>query len=80
MEILKDTVRRDATDEKLCVLCFEKERAAVSVPCGHLVCCYECACQVRERATRGLSTLTARASFCCPMCRKVCSMVVKVYQ
>ena len=41
-------------DEKLCKVCFERERVIIFLPCGHFICCGECSEQLEL----------------CPACRK----------
>ena len=47
---------RDETNEGKCIMCLERVLTAAFVPCGHCVCCWECA-----------STLGNNR---CPICRK----------
>ena len=52
-------------EKDLCAICWQEERDAVFVPCGHLVSCLGCA-----RACRRT----------CPMCRKSVHKVQKVFR
>ena len=54
----EDTARR-AEDRLLCVVCAERERRIVLLPCRHCVLCRECA------------SVVAHGSGTCPMCRCV---------
>ena len=54
-----------ADEDIHCVICLEKKRTHVLVPCGHLCLCADCASN------------TAPGS--CPLCREACTMAVKVY-
>lgn len=50
-------------ESKLCIICVEEEKAAVFIPCGHLVACPKC------------STAFSH----CPMCRTPVSNVIRTY-
>lgn len=39
------------TDDGLCLICCEKERATVVEPCGHLVVCEDCSKKLKEDDT-----------------------------
>jgi len=54
-----------ADEDMHCVICLEKERTHVLVPCGHLCLCADCAPNI--------------APGTCPLCREACAMAVKVY-
>jgi hypothetical protein len=56
-------------DEQLCVICLKNRRNAAFVPCGHLVCC--CNCAKRDELKDGPS---------CPMCRQDIQYVLRVYE
>ncbi|XP_047054930.1 nuclear transport factor 2-like [Lolium rigidum] len=56
-------------DEQLCVICLKNRRNAAFVPCGHLVCC--CNCAKRVELKDGPS---------CPMCRQDIQYVLRVYE
>lgn len=56
-------------DEKLCVICLKDRRNAAFVPCGHLVCCCNCAKRV-ELKDEPL----------CPVCRQDIQYVLRVYE
>ena len=47
---------RDEVNDGKCILCLERSLTAAFIPCGHCVCCYDCA-----------STME---SYRCPICRK----------
>ena len=50
-------------DSKLCKICLSEEIKVVFLPCGHLVCCEQCANRVSH----------------CPICRKYINGTVKAY-
>lgn len=50
-------------DETACKICFENQRNATFVPCGHVVACYTCALSVDS----------------CPMCRHAITTIVKLF-
>lgn len=53
----------EAEGRVLCVVCMERERASLFVPCGHLSCCGEC----------------ALGQVVCPMCRAAVSSRHRAY-
>ncbi|GBG73800.1 hypothetical protein CBR_g17139 [Chara braunii] len=55
-------------DGELCCVCLTRRRQAVFLQCGHRSCCFRCAMVVAEQP-----------SACCPMCRRVITGVVRVY-
>ncbi|KAF7041057.1 hypothetical protein CFC21_050893 [Triticum aestivum] len=55
-------------DGQLCVICLRKRRRAAFVPCGHLVCCCNCAKRV-ELMDEPL----------CPVCRQDIQYMLRVY-
>ncbi|CAM0871567.1 unnamed protein product [Alopecurus aequalis] len=55
-------------DGQLCVICLRKRRKAAFVPCGHLVCCCNCAKRV-ELMDEAL----------CPVCRQDIQYMLRVY-
>lgn len=54
-------------DDKNCVICMEKARDCVVVPCGHTGCCHEC-----------MEDLPAPKL--CPICRVEVKIVQKIYR
>eukprot|EP01083_Nonionella_stella_P301239 1032241_1 len=48
-----------------CVVCLEKSRSHVCVPCGHLCICQDCVSLINEQ---------------CPLCRKKCDNIIKVFK
>jgi len=58
----------EAGDGQLCVICLKKRRKAAFVPCGHLVCCCNCAKKV-ELKDEPL----------CPVCRQDIQCVLRVF-
>lgn len=60
----KDSDKTNAiADEKLCKICFERERNVCFVPCGHVVSCTMCAFSTTK----------------CPMCRRTFESAVRLY-
>ena len=57
-------------DNKLCVICMDANRDTVLNPCGHVLCCENCAKSIFEQ-----SFTSAR----CPVCKTKCSKFLKVY-
>ena len=57
------TVSVAVEEQRLCVVCLDKEKDTILVPCGHFCVCKRCAAQLSS----------------CPMCRKVISSKYKVY-
>ncbi|KAF0714235.1 Aste57867_3950 [Aphanomyces stellatus] len=64
MPPMMDKLNMDMTE---CIICMDKPRSAVSVPCGHLGACYDCLVAIQEKGAG------------CPMCRQKISAVVRVY-
>ncbi|KAM0827116.1 hypothetical protein ACQ4PT_068408 [Festuca glaucescens] len=56
-------------DGQLCVICFKNRRNAAFVPCGHLVCCCNCAKRVELKDEPS-----------CPVCRRDIQYVLRVYE
>lgn len=57
---------KEASDQKLCVVCLEHSSTHVLVPCGHQCLCQKCALNIAP----GL----------CPMCREPSIMAIMVYE
>jgi len=51
------------SDDNNCIICLDKERDAVFIPCGHLVCCMFCAVLFQN----------------CPYCRRNVDRPMKVF-
>lgn len=65
-EEVKDTplpATMEQSDSILCIVCFERERSHLFLPCRHLVCCETCAVQVA----------------CCVSCREPITSRERVY-
>jgi DNA repair protein RAD16 len=62
---LKNGFEQDQDDEAepACVVCMDRPRTALLVPCGHCHFCYECATQLESRS--------------CPVCRAPIQRVVR---
>jgi hypothetical protein len=57
-------------DDKLCVICMDSSRNTVLNPCGHILCCENCAKSIFDHIFT-----TAR----CPVCKTKCSSYLKIY-
>ena len=55
-------------DDKLCEICFEREKNAIMVPCGHTRFCHEC----------GNECIGHQANPTCPFCRQPNIMCTKM--
>ncbi|GFO17516.1 baculoviral iap repeat-containing protein 7 [Plakobranchus ocellatus] len=62
VESLKQT-NNDLRLQTVCKICMDKEVAVVFLPCGHLVCCTECAAAMKD----------------CPVCRKPVKGIVRAF-
>eukprot|EP01065_Artemidia_motanka_P049059 TRINITY_DN804_c1_g1_i1.p1 TRINITY_DN804_c1_g1~~TRINITY_DN804_c1_g1_i1.p1 ORF type:complete len:653 (+),score=195.05 TRINITY_DN804_c1_g1_i1:111-2069(+) len=58
---------REMMDERLCVVCAERDRSVVLVPCGHAMTCKQCAADIRARTGQ------------CPTCRQAVTDAVEAY-
>ena len=54
-----------ARDDELCAICWQEERNAVYVPCGHLAACLSCAQTYAHQ---------------CPICRQSVTKVQQVFR
>jgi len=61
-------IESDAEETYKCIICFEKRRDSVFLPCKHLNCCHECS-----------EELLARRQRKCPTCRAKATKVIKVF-
>ena len=50
-------------DRTLCKICLDREVAVTFLPCGHLVCCSQCAQHIEQ----------------CPVCRQVVRASIRTY-
>ncbi len=60
-------MERDRED-KLCVICQDKEKCIMILPCRHLCICQDCQ-----------GPLLAQDSVSCPICRKPLRQTIKAY-
>ncbi len=61
MEIEEEN--RKLKDDKLCIICYTRDRGCVFVPCGHLITCVQCAPSFSK----------------CPNCRHEIQSIVKTF-
>lgn len=54
-------------EERLCVVCQDRERCTIILPCRHVCLCYECCGMIRRTHGR------------CPICRHVVRRTMRVY-
>lgn len=52
------------TDDKICVICFDKKIDTAFIPCGHMCSCYQCA---------------SNCNLKCPVCRKENKTIQKIF-
>lgn len=69
-DILMEQVERERED-KLCVICQDREKCIMILPCRHLCICY--VCQV------SLMQMDRAHSRTCPICRKIVKQTIKAY-
>ncbi|XP_002160573.1 E3 ubiquitin-protein ligase MYLIP [Hydra vulgaris] len=62
LEELRDTVT-DLIEKRMCQVCMDEEVSTAFCPCGHVVCCTECAAVCRE----------------CPLCRTQVTYAQRVF-
>jgi hypothetical protein len=58
-----------APKPKKCVVCMDRVRNVLLLPCKHMILCRECAADLESR----------QALQQCPYCRQLCLQVVKVH-
>ena len=61
-------------EEDLCVICLDRKRAAVLVPCGHAQSCLECGLQWADTGPNRPGREAASAT--CPLCRDTIEQVI----
>ena len=71
-------VADDADAVKLCTICYEGERNAAFIDCGHVVACEECARQVLEDDGTGGGGANGGGAKC-PVCRRGIRGVVRLW-
>jgi len=54
--------------EENCIICFEKERNHILIPCGHLILCKSCCDTFKERNISN-----------CPLCQSKINLICKVF-
>lgn len=59
----KEVEEEETNDDKLCKICYERERDIAYIPCGHVATCSKCTSSIRL----------------CPICREKLSEVLKIY-
>lgn len=64
----KEDILYHINEEKKCIICCEKERDAVLNPCGHVLCCLECARKIHENRLKKAT---------CPICREEITSIIK---
>lgn len=50
-------------DAKICKICYNEELEVVFLPCGHVIACVKCACDMKS----------------CAVCRKLITKTVRVF-
>jgi hypothetical protein len=64
VERIKQKVKEEVEDKSKCLICFDRTRGIIFVPCGHKVCCTQCSNQVKN----------------CPICRANIEIKQKVFE
>jgi chromosome segregation ATPase len=64
LDRIKQRVKEEMDDKAKCLICFDRTKAIIFVPCGHKVCCATCSSQVRI----------------CPVCRANIEIKQKVFE
>ena len=62
---LESPQKKTRTEERLCVICFDRQIDAAFAPCGHLASCLPCGSAFDGRP--------------CPICKKRVVFVLKIY-
>ena len=70
-DILLEQVERERED-KLCVICQDREKCIMILPCRHLCICDVCQVSLMQRTDRAHSRT-------CPICRKIVKQTIKAY-
>jgi len=70
-DILLEQVERERED-KLCVICQDREKCIMILPCRHLCICNDCQVSLMNRTDRAHSRT-------CPICRKIVKQTIKAY-
>ena len=65
-ELLFEQVERERED-KLCVVCQDKEKCIMILPCRHLCICQDCQAPLQARNNH------------CPICRRPVRQTIKAY-
>ena len=65
----QETKSNESTDS-LCVICLERKKTAVALPCSHMVSCAACALELKRRASGHVN---------CPLCRKPVANFLRVF-
>ncbi|KAI0498863.1 hypothetical protein KFK09_019761 [Dendrobium nobile] len=58
----------DVPEGQLCVVCLMRRKRSAFVPCGHLVCCVQCAMYVQHSVSPK-----------CPVCRQTAYSSIRIY-
>jgi hypothetical protein len=62
--VIKPVANNTVTKDVVCIICCEKPKQSVFVPCGHMCCCPECAEKFINKHK-------------CPMCKKTVESIIK---
>ncbi|KAH7660776.1 putative E3 ubiquitin ligase protein [Dioscorea alata] len=57
----------DTYDEKICILCYEQNKACFFTPCGHSISCFSCAQRIMKEENK-----------ICPVCRRLIQKIRKL--
>jgi hypothetical protein len=71
-DLLLEQVERERED-KLCVICQDREKCIMILPCRHLCICQDCQVSLMRRADQHAHSRT------CPICRKNVKQTIKAY-
>ncbi|CAN0906954.1 E3 ubiquitin-protein ligase SPL2 [Linum grandiflorum] len=67
-EVESDEDVGEVEDGQLCVICLTRRRRSAFIPCGHLVCCQNCAISVEREASPK-----------CPLCRQLIRNSIRIF-
>ena len=70
-DLLLEQVERERED-KLCVICQDREKCIMILPCRHLCICQDCQVTLMQRTDQAHSRT-------CPICRKNVKQTIKAY-